>query len=1321
MKRSFKKRLAAMVMAISMVCMLMPGNFVFAAEEVQISVVSATAQHSENGKTAFDMLDGNNDTWWGTYNAPSNGNRTPATSWVRMDLGKVYDLSKIEIKFQNSGRWYQYDFWTKISESDEYTLLTDMSTNTTAMDTKVHEYTSPTYARYIEFNALGFKQTSFAIREMKFYGVEVASVDVTATYKCGDEIVRTESGNYAPGLSEGVTFPGGYFSFDGSNKMYYAENESYTLTESGEIAVTEVTNNVGTGYEVGAKYPQDGKMYEIVSGNLIPNGDFTCGFAGWKDGTGAEPTTFTNNNDGTVTATVNGGGASNGALHRSWAIEEGKTYLFTYYDDCNRAATNIQYAGLLLSNTVGANNTGATQILKPTAADAGVINHIFTNDGAYSYAKTWIRWCGGTTIGNFGLYEVEEAVVTEAEKIASISLPESITMIGKATLPLTAKVTGTLANEAEGSIVWNEFSESGTVTGTLTVQFGEDEPIVQEVSVEVVILPETFALNDMNSVNGQSAAKANQMEFPVSLDSEFNVEFTASVASLGDLFVTMKTKDAGFFGKDQIILGINPSAAIRPVNGNGTGGRVHNDVDQAYVTLNTQYRYFVTTNPATDKYSVKVYDALTGILLVDVKDYGYRTNADVIECITVFTNNGAGSATISDVKVNVPGLENTDYTVTFVINGVSEEPTVVKALTAEHALTKVTIPEGYDINTTVEGTNITINLTSTYEAKVTFVNSSDVEVYSETKTVANGDTFTVEAKEVFVLDGDFNGKLYYIPETVVASTNQVEVVSEVTNKYVALEDALTSTNEIWGIKTTNENGVWVAAGADNNRAPLKDANGDNTYDHNHSPSTLAKSRVGFVQFPVIDVAEGQGVKAVFPIRSMHQNGYSNNNETLRFALTAINDDSWTNLSDGGTYDSANAPVFEGWSTPVFSEVVNKSVCVGAASGGGVFTTSEDAVMEFDVTEIMLAAKGAGLSTITFRLNAPFGAAYIVEREAAVVGGKYPGRVSYLTVEDTSLVKVESAGVATLTKNGSVMNGVAYVTATDDVRLNSEDAIVVNTDNGYVKANTAMSVSEAKIFNNTVPAMLGLEMINGAQVRIGGTQLGEDEKMDALADSGIRFIATANYTDTVLSDVEVEFGIKVTAEGSENVVYIPAVNFQDDNNTVFTAAITKLATNNYNRKYTATAYAKVPMADGSTEEFTAGSVTRSIYQVSAGIMKNGNADGQDAPYTVEGTVKNILNAYVNQVGIRLLYNNGEMSVSDKYTGDVFFDVTQEAIDGGVRVTITPDTTWGTPVEIASWWNEYIRVNNNNSVASTYMSNATIENGVLSFDFVVPTIE
>lgn len=313
-------------------------------------------------------------------------------------------------------------------------------------------------------------------------------------------------------------------------------------------------------------------------------------------------------------------------------------------------------------------------------------------------------------------------------------------------------------------------------------------------------------------------------------------------------------------------------------------------------------------------------------------------------------------------------------------------------------------------------------------------------------------------------------------------------------------------------------------------------------------------------------------------------------------------------------------------------------------------------------------------------------------------------------------------------NGTEAKGEVSVAADDKLMFVDANALVIQTNSGCYLPNTEFTLSESADFAEAYPVYkTGLEIINGAQVRVGAIVLGEGEQLDATNDSGLRFIATANYTDTVIALPGVEFGIKICAEGSSNEVYIPAEKFQNKDKTVFSAAITNLSKNNYNRKYTARAYAKVVPANGEEKEFTTGEVSRSIYQVSVGIMKRSSAEAEsDLPYTIDDAVKNVLNSYINQTGIRLIYKqDGSVSRSDAYTGDWFFDVGCTLNpNGSTSVVITPlgvETGFYNQVKLADWWKEYIRINNNNSVAKYYIRNAKIENNALMFDFKIPDYE
>ena len=307
-------------------------------------------------------------------------------------------------------------------------------------------------------------------------------------------------------------------------------------------------------------------------------------------------------------------------------------------------------------------------------------------------------------------------------------------------------------------------------------------------------------------------------------------------------------------------------------------------------------------------------------------------------------------------------------------------------------------------------------------------------------------------------------------------------------------------------------------------------------------------------------------------------------------------------------------------------------------------------------------------------------------------------------------------------NEILVEGSVAISAEDELMFADDEALVIKTDYGYYLPNEVFTLSESADFTSAVAVCsTGLTLQNGAQVRVGGTELEEGAQLNAQADSGLRFIAAANYADTLIADENVAFGIKITAEGSDNQAYIQAEKFQNDDESVFSAAITNLSTANYNRNYTATTYALVTLANGDEVEFNNGEVTRSIYQVSVGLMKNSEPEENTTlPYTISDAVKNVLNAYINQTGIRLTYkNDGSMGASNAYNGDLFFDVTYSLNeDGSTNVTVTPlgaDDAFANEVAIADWWKDYIRVNNANTAVMDYIKDAKVENNVLTFKF------
>ena len=120
------------------------------------------------------------------------------------------------------------------------------------------------------------------------------------------------------------------------------------------------------------------------------------------------------------------------------------------------------------------------------------------------------------------------------------------------------------------------------------------------------------------------------------------------------------------------------------------------------------------------------------------------------------------------------------------------------------------------------------------------------------------------------------------------------------------------------------------------------------------------------------------------------------------------------------------------------------------------------------------------------------------------------------------------------------------------------------------------------------------------------------------------------------------------------------------------------------------------------------------------------DGGDADYSTDKIgLYDVLNAYVNMVGIRLdMDTNGNFTArtdgQGAYSGDIFFEVTSEKVSDGVyKVTITPLESFANKVTIMSYWDEFVRINNNQSKAALCITDSVFnEDGSVTFTFTVP---
>ena len=306
-------------------------------------------------------------------------------------------------------------------------------------------------------------------------------------------------------------------------------------------------------------------------------------------------------------------------------------------------------------------------------------------------------------------------------------------------------------------------------------------------------------------------------------------------------------------------------------------------------------------------------------------------------------------------------------------------------------------------------------------------------------------------------------------------------------------------------------------------------------------------------------------------------------------------------------------------------------------------------------------------------------------------------------------EIITEGTITLGENGALPSGImGYSISRGDETL-------------FVQAGTH-EVLDGDIITSV---RLNVSMVAGAQVRYGG---GVDEEGKVSDGNGLRFIAQVDRSYT--GDEVTGYGMIITAEGSNKSTDIPAVKWQDgDSQTVFTAALTDLAVSNYNRNYTAKPYATVKYYDGATAKIVAEEgITRSIYKVSAGLLKyeSDAVDGNDSDYTLgyKG-LYNVLNAYVNMVGVRLtLTKEGTITARTEgtgaYSGDIFFSVTSEKKSDDVyTITIAPLESFCNKVTIMSYWKEFIRINNNNSIVKAQISESVMNSdGSVTFTFTLP---
>ncbi len=335
------------------------------------------------------------------------------------------------------------------------------------------------------------------------------------------------------------------------------------------------------------------------------------------------------------------------------------------------------------------------------------------------------------------------------------------------------------------------------------------------------------------------------------------------------------------------------------------------------------------------------------------------------------------------------------------------------------------------------------------------------------------------------------------------------------------------------------------------------------------------------------------------------------------------------------------------------------------------------------------------------------------------GFKVASPVENYTITDSDMSKMNyesSTYYLKLDTSGNVILATGVNVTINGETVKTDGYIILGIDNGdntyslpenvvgYYMDDSFVDAGKYQVVGGEVITTVdfNVTMVNGAQVRYGG---GLDENGKVMAGNGLRFLATVDRSEF---DGE-GYGMRITAEGSTAETIVDAEKWQND--TTFSVALTDIAESNYIRKYTATPFVKVTY-DDSTEKTVYGTqtVTRSIYQVSAGLLKDETQLGY-------GLV-DVLNAYANQTGIRLVVKDGELKANTSYTtkgayelteDELHFAVSDAAYDSAGNEYSVILTAQGNAEIVTdnNFWYDYIRINNNNSLVKDMVTVEKVE--------------
>ena len=185
------------------------------------------------------------------------------------------------------------------------------------------------------------------------------------------------------------------------------------------------------------------KHYRVLGTNMIENASFHNGTEGWTGGAGGTLADAGWHAEGGmdggayICPTVNDGKGSNNSIGAAWAIEKGKSYVFSYYIR-HTTPEAVAKEGYIVTSETNTPRGDESKVLMyaHTDADNAWTQNLVVTTAEYNHLQFCARWLGGRQdFDGFYLAEVEEipdpkellALVEECEDwLAHYDNPEGV-------------------------------------------------------------------------------------------------------------------------------------------------------------------------------------------------------------------------------------------------------------------------------------------------------------------------------------------------------------------------------------------------------------------------------------------------------------------------------------------------------------------------------------------------------------------------------------------------------------------------------------------------------------------------------------------------------------------------------------------------------------------------------------------------------------------------------------------------------------------------------------------------------------------------------